>query len=76
MVSQRPPEDGEEDGVDLAVVDGAAGYFIDRLEPDAIEAQDALRGCQPEISFGGLLNIEDRAQAVPLGVMEVRPARL
>ena len=49
----------------------SAGYFLHRLEPNSVEAEDALRCREPKISFGGLLDIEDRAEAVPLSVMEV-----
>ena len=50
---------------------GSTGYFLHRLEPNSVEAQDAFRRGEPKISLRGLLDIEDCAEAVPLGVMEV-----
>ena len=46
--------------------------FLHGLESNSVEAQHAPRCRQPEIPFGGLLDIENGAQAVPFRVTEVR----
>jgi hypothetical protein len=50
---------------------GPTGCFLNGLETNSVEAKDAFRGGEPKISFGGLLNIEDCAETIPLGVVEV-----
>jgi hypothetical protein len=48
----QPSGRSEKDGVYVAVAYRPAGYFLERLESDSIETENALRGREPEVSLG------------------------
>ena len=74
---RREPEAsgrGKINGVDFTVSYCAVGSLFHRLEAHSIEPEDPGRGSEPQVSVGGLLNINDRSEAVfrsPHGVMEM-----
>ena len=55
---------GEKDCVNFAIVYGPVGGFFHGLEAHSVKAEDPGRGGEPEVSIGGLLDVEDGSEAI------------
>ncbi len=61
--------------MNFAILYCLVGHFFHGLEPNPVEAKDPSRCCEPKISIGGLLDVEDSTDAVirsPHPMMEFR----